>query len=53
MPQWVIVLVVGLISLVVGATSNDDRSWTWPFTWIGAILIIVAIVLALRSRPRA
>lgn len=30
MPQWAIVLVVGLIPLVVGVTSNDDRSWTWP-----------------------
>lgn len=48
MPQWVIVLVIGAISFVVGLTANQD--WTWPFTWIGILLIIVAIVLAVRGR---
>lgn len=42
--------VLGVISFIVGATSNDDRSWTWPFTWIGIVLIIAAIVVAVRGQ---
>ena len=53
MPQWAVVGVIGIISLIVGMTSNDDRAWTWPFTWIGIALIIVAVVLAIRGKaPR-
>ncbi len=44
----VVLAVLGAVSLIVGATSSDDRSWTWPFTWLGIILLVVAAVMAIR-----
>lgn len=46
-------LVLGVISFVVGLTSTDERAWTWPFMWLGLVLIVVGLVLtviALRGR---
>ncbi len=42
--------VLGVVSFIVGATSDDDRSWTWPFTWIGVLLAVAAVVVAVRDR---
>jgi hypothetical protein len=43
-----LIAVLGILSLIIGATSSDERSWTWPFTWLGLILLIVAAVMAIR-----
>lgn len=51
------VLVVGVVSLVVGALSpmlfENITFPTWIFIWIGLALIVVGVVLYIRDRRRA
>ena len=43
-----LIAVLGIVSLIIGFTSSDERAWTWPFTWLGLLLLIVAAVMAIR-----
>ena len=42
------IAVLGIVSLIIGFTSSDERGWTWPFTWLGLVLLVVAAVMAIR-----